>query len=211
MISVDPVSGGVIPASAVNTTKCLRYAAGQNAADTGGEVGAPAPGPGDATVRSRGVRRRLAVSGDPALDLSVCAALTTATVTNQAVVTLQVRVNALLDELPPSALTVANGAVASQTGRRLDGAFSVFDVSLRLSAPNTAVSVVVQQDALSSALGGQPSAKSNTLVIVQDTEPPRVSPCLQGRKSNLKSAAMEVLDSPPGAEPLLLPCSCSRP
>ena len=177
-VTVDPGSGGVIAASAVNTTKCLHYAA--EYVDTGSRVApgagpVPAPGAGAAGVRSREMRRHLAAAGDPALDLSACAALTIAVVTNAQEITVQVKVNAVLNALPPGALTTAGGRVASQSGPRLAGAFTVFDAVVQLTSPNVAVSIVVKEGALSAALGGQPSAPSNTVIAVRDTEPPRVS------------------------------------
>jgi hypothetical protein len=123
---------------------------------------------------------RFSTAADPAappaarpLDGAACAELTTAYVARAPRVRLALSVAAPLAALPPGAVSVDNGgAVEAVAAPRLDGAFTVFELTVSLGEANKLTTVRVEADALKSALGGQPSAASNALAILHDTAPP---------------------------------------
>jgi hypothetical protein len=145
VVTVDPETALVLRAPAgPNTTNCIRY--GTDSADAAAAA---------------------------ALDLSACAELVTAYVARAPRVRAALRVNALLDALPPDAVSVDNGgAVEAVAAPRLEGAFTVFELTVALGEANKLTTVRVEADALQPALGGRPSAASNALAILHDTAPP---------------------------------------
>jgi hypothetical protein len=147
VVTVDPETALAVRApEGPNTTNCIRYAA---AAD-------PAAPP-----------------AERALDLSFCAELVTAYVARAARVRVALRVNAPLAALPPGAVSVDNGgAVEAVAAPRLEGAFTVFELTVSLGEANKLTTVRVEADALQPALSGRPSAASNALAILHDTAPP---------------------------------------
>jgi hypothetical protein len=145
VVTIDPETVLVVRAPAgPNTTNCIRYGA-----DTADAAAAAA------------------------LELSACAKLVTAYVAREPRVRVALRVNALLDALPHGAVSVDNGgAVGAVAAPRLEGAFTVFELTVALGEANKLTTVRVEDDALQPALGGRPSAASNALAILHDTAPP---------------------------------------
>ncbi|KAL4433769.1 hypothetical protein ABPG75_000210 [Micractinium tetrahymenae] len=161
--AVDAATGKVLDAGAVNATRCIRYARGWDplqSHERGGQQPAAA-----AYMR-------------PPLDLSGCAASRTVVVSASQEVAVQVRANALAGSLPAGAVQVAAGEVVRIQPPTIEGAVQVFNVTVRVAAP----------DAI-----GQASAASNSLVLVWDTSPPQPSICQAGKYSSTDESVIPLL------------------
>ena len=200
-VTALPGQPDIIDASAVNTTRCIRYAAGF---EPGG--GAAAPGGGAAAgggpryvrppldlaacqqsvldvfsaiqrvlVEVRGGARR--GRRQPAVDfprmLALRAACTSTASPPPPLATLQVRINAFAAELPPDALQLTAGEVLSVGQPFVDGPFQVWHITVSLAAPDRPCNVTVPDGALTGEVG-EPTAASNTLRITWKTQGPQV-------------------------------------
>ncbi|KAI3424051.1 hypothetical protein D9Q98_009414 [Chlorella vulgaris] len=155
-VAVNASSGRIIDASAVNTTRCIRYAPGYNASDASGVDGG---GGGTGVAR-------------PPLDLSRCAEQQTVVASATQTIAVQLKVNALVGSMPDGALQVEGGVVDEvRQPPYVQGAFQIFDIQVRIDEANAPCTMTVPVGAFTD-LAGEPTAGSNSLVAIWDTQPP---------------------------------------